>query len=300
MLLRTRRKGRGVSVETRPAGISPSQRLRQVVDPDVIEFPILQVDSPVSYLTAFFVPAFDAVCPVLPSETVIVALGVSTAGSVDPRIGLLIGLAAFGAFAGDNLCYFIGRRFSSTMNRHFFSGDRGAKEAGMGRSHPWSVRRSPYHCVPIHPRWSDNSHTHLRSHGISATYVSLGHRTCWPDLGELCVRCRPGEWKSVRKEPLAEHRGSARHRGSGHRGGGGHAESRRVVEDTSHWSIWADSVDPRVGKNLRSGRPKRGRCDGVREVGPRPPVASPQCSPMVSRPARATNSNDWDREGPVH
>jgi membrane-associated protein len=128
VLPRTRWQGRGVSVETRLAGISPSQRLRQVVDPEVIEFPILQVDSPVSYLTAFFVPAFDAVCPVLPSETVIVALGVSTAGSVDPRIGLLIGLAAFGAFAGDNLCYFIGRRFSSTMNRHFFSGDRGAKK----------------------------------------------------------------------------------------------------------------------------------------------------------------------------
>jgi membrane-associated protein len=125
--LRTRRKGRGVSVETRLTGISSSQRRRQVVDPEVIEFPILQVDSPVSYLTAFFVPAF-AVCPVLPSETVIVALGLSTAGSVDPRIGLLIGLAAFGAFAGDNLCYFIGRRFSSTMNRHFFSGDGGAKK----------------------------------------------------------------------------------------------------------------------------------------------------------------------------
>jgi membrane-associated protein len=128
VLQRTRRKGRGVSVETKLTGIAPSQRRRQVVDPKVIEFPILQVDSPVSYLTAFFVPAFDAVCPVLPSETVIVALGVSTAGSVDPRIGLLIGLAAFGAFAGDNLCYFIGRRFSSTMNRHFFSGDGGAKK----------------------------------------------------------------------------------------------------------------------------------------------------------------------------
>jgi len=126
--LRTRLKGRGVSLGTRPTGISPSQRLRQVVDPEVIDFPVLQVDSPVSYLTAFFIPAFDAVCPVLPSETVIVALGVSTAGSVDPRIGLLIGLAAFGACVGDNLCYFIGRRFSSRINRHFFSGDRGAKK----------------------------------------------------------------------------------------------------------------------------------------------------------------------------
>ena len=103
---RTRRKGRSVSVETEADRYRTVAAPGQVVDPKVIEFPILQVDSPVSYLTAFFVPAFDAVCPVLPSETVIVALGVSTAGSVDPRIGLLIGLAAvLGAFAGDNLSY---------------------------------------------------------------------------------------------------------------------------------------------------------------------------------------------------
>ena len=242
MPLRTRRKAQGVSVETNPTGISPSQRLRQVVDPDVIEFPILQVDSPVSYLTAFLVPAFDAVCPVLPSETVIVALGVSTAGSVDPRIGLLIGLAALGAFAGDNLCYFIGRRFSSTMNRHFFSGDRGAKKR------EWADRtlgRFGARLI-IACRFIPGGRTTVTLTcgvtGISATYVSLGHRTCWRDLGELRVRCRPGEWKSLREEPLAEHRRSARRSGSGYRSSRGHAEGRRVVEDTSPWSIWANSV----------------------------------------------------------
>jgi membrane-associated protein len=87
----------------------------------------LQLGSPLSYVLAFTLPAFDAVVPVLPSETAIVALGVATAGSVDPRIAILVALAAAGAFAGDNLAYFIGWRFSPWANRRFFSGARGAK-----------------------------------------------------------------------------------------------------------------------------------------------------------------------------
>jgi membrane-associated protein len=77
----------------------------------MLRFPDLQVSAPISYLIAFAAPSLDAVFPVLPSETIIIALGVSTARSVDPRIGLLVGLAAIGAFVGDNLCYLIGQRF---------------------------------------------------------------------------------------------------------------------------------------------------------------------------------------------
>lgn len=87
----------------------------------------LQVDDALSYLIAFVVPALDAVVPVLPSETAIVALGVATAGSVDPRIGLLIALAAAGAFLGDNLCYLIGARFGPRVDRRFFAGERGIR-----------------------------------------------------------------------------------------------------------------------------------------------------------------------------
>jgi membrane-associated protein len=87
----------------------------------------LQVGSPLSYLLAFAIPALDAVVPVLPSETVIVALGVATAGSADPRIAILVAMAAAGAFVGDNLGYFIGWRFSPWVNRHFFAGEPGAR-----------------------------------------------------------------------------------------------------------------------------------------------------------------------------
>ena len=87
----------------------------------------LAVSSPASYLAAFAVPALDAVLPVLPSETAVIALGVATAGSADPRIVVLVALAACGAFAGDNLCYFLGRRFGPIAERRAFAGERGAR-----------------------------------------------------------------------------------------------------------------------------------------------------------------------------
>ena len=86
----------------------------------------LQVGSPLSYLIAFGLPCLDAVLPVLPSETVIIAFGVATAGSTDPRIFLIVACAAVGAFAGDNLSYLIGWRFGPWATRRFFAGDKGA------------------------------------------------------------------------------------------------------------------------------------------------------------------------------
>jgi membrane-associated protein len=87
----------------------------------------LQVDSALSYLIAFVIPALDAIFPVLPSETVVIALGVATAGSADPRIALLVGCAAAGAFLGDNLCYLLGRRFGPAVQRRFFAAPKGMK-----------------------------------------------------------------------------------------------------------------------------------------------------------------------------
>ena len=87
----------------------------------------LQVGSVLSYVIAIVIPALDAVIPVLPSETVIIALGVATAGSADPRIALLVACAALGAFLGDNLSYLIGRRFGPWVERRFFRSEKGAR-----------------------------------------------------------------------------------------------------------------------------------------------------------------------------
>jgi membrane protein DedA with SNARE-associated domain len=98
----------------------------------------LQVDSALSYAIALVIPALDAILPVLPSETAIIALGVATAGSTDPRIALLVACAAAGAFLGDNLAYLIGRRFRPWVERRFFSTVKGAQrrawaERSLGR-----------------------------------------------------------------------------------------------------------------------------------------------------------------------
>jgi len=87
----------------------------------------LQVTSVLSYVIAVLVPALDAVLPVLPSETAVIALGVATAGSTDPLIALLVACCAAGAFLGDNLSYLLGRRFGPWAERRFFPGDKGAR-----------------------------------------------------------------------------------------------------------------------------------------------------------------------------
>ncbi len=92
----------------------------------------LQPDSVLSYLIAFLFPALDAVLPVLPSETAIVALGVATAGSIDPRLILLVILAACGAFVGDNVCFMIGRHFGPWVDRRFLRVSE-APDIGHGR-----------------------------------------------------------------------------------------------------------------------------------------------------------------------
>jgi membrane-associated protein len=93
----------------------------------VIDLAQLDISSPVSYLIAVLVPALDALIPVLPSETAVIALGVATAGSTDPRIAVLVGLAALGAFLGDNAAYLVGRRFGPVVSRWVFAGERGER-----------------------------------------------------------------------------------------------------------------------------------------------------------------------------
>jgi len=103
----------------------------------------LQVDSALSYLIALLVPAFDVVFPVLPSETAIIALGVATAGSADPRIALLVAFSAAGAFLGDNLCYLLGRRFGPRVERRFFASEKGK------RRRAWAERSLERYGMPL-------------------------------------------------------------------------------------------------------------------------------------------------------
>jgi membrane protein DedA with SNARE-associated domain len=87
----------------------------------------LDAGSALSYAVAVLVPALDALIPVLPSETAVITLGVTTAGSADPRIAALVTLAAAGAFLGDNAAYLLGRRFGPAIEKRVFAGRRGER-----------------------------------------------------------------------------------------------------------------------------------------------------------------------------
>jgi membrane protein DedA with SNARE-associated domain len=93
----------------------------------------LGVASLASYLIAVLLPALDVLVPVLPSETAVIALGVSTAGSTDPRIAVLVALAAAGAFLGDNIAYLLGRRLGPRISRRIFAGQRGERRLSWAR-----------------------------------------------------------------------------------------------------------------------------------------------------------------------
>jgi membrane protein DedA with SNARE-associated domain len=72
--------------------------------------------SPWLWAVVFVISAMDGLLPFMPSDTTVIVVGVLVAA--DPvRLGLLILVAAAGAFAGDVLSYVIGRRSGAMLSR---------------------------------------------------------------------------------------------------------------------------------------------------------------------------------------
>ncbi|WP_203335325.1 DedA family protein [Nocardioides limicola] len=61
-------------------------------------------------LALFLLCLIDGFFPPVPSESVVIALAVLSAGGNGPNLGWVIVLAGLGAFIGDNIAYLIGRR----------------------------------------------------------------------------------------------------------------------------------------------------------------------------------------------
>ncbi len=66
-------------------------------------------------LVIFVIALLDSIIPVVPSETLVIVGGVA-AGQGTQTLWLVIVSGAVGAFIGDNLAYFLGRRFSDRVN----------------------------------------------------------------------------------------------------------------------------------------------------------------------------------------
>ena len=79
--------------------------------------------SPWTYAFIIGISALDVVFPLVPSETSVILAGV-LASSGDLILILVIVSAAFGAFAGDNTSYWVGRTAGERLAERFFKGER--------------------------------------------------------------------------------------------------------------------------------------------------------------------------------
>jgi membrane-associated protein len=79
-----------------------------------------------AYVIVFLLAYFDALIPVVPSETSVITAGV-VAASGNLSLPLIIAAAAAGAFLGDNTAYLLGHRYGTRINDRFFSGAKARK-----------------------------------------------------------------------------------------------------------------------------------------------------------------------------
>jgi membrane-associated protein len=81
------------------------------------------VTSPWMFAILFSFAAVDAFLPAVPSESLVITAGVFAA-SGEPNLALVILAAALGAFAGDHVSYYGGRRFGAGAVRRAKPGSR--------------------------------------------------------------------------------------------------------------------------------------------------------------------------------
>lgn len=79
-----------------------------------------------AYAIIFVLALLDAILPIVPSETSVITAGV-VAAQGGLSLPLVILFAAAGAFAGDNIAYWIGRRFGARATDRFFSSEKAQK-----------------------------------------------------------------------------------------------------------------------------------------------------------------------------
>lgn len=85
---------------------------------------------------------FDAILPLLPSETALLTGGILAANGA-MLLGWVIAMAAIGAFAGDNLAYWIGHSADEWARRWITPGEKGK------RSLQWAERELSRHGGPL-------------------------------------------------------------------------------------------------------------------------------------------------------
>ena len=76
-----------------------------------------------AYAILFLLALLDVAVPAVPSETAVITAGV-VASQGGLSLPLVILAAAAGAFAGDNIVYWVGRRYGTRINDRFFTSEK--------------------------------------------------------------------------------------------------------------------------------------------------------------------------------
>lgn len=94
----------------------------------------------VAYPIVFIAAGTDVLFPLIPSETIVITASVLAAqGGL--FIWLIVPLVAVGAFLGDNVCYWLGRKIGDPVADRFFKGEKG--EARLRWAEEALRRRGP-------------------------------------------------------------------------------------------------------------------------------------------------------------
>lgn len=80
--------------------------------------------SAITYPVLSFAAATDVLIPLIPSETIVITASVLAAQG-ELLIWVIVPAVAVGAFIGDNLCYWLGRKIGDPIADRVFDGDEG-------------------------------------------------------------------------------------------------------------------------------------------------------------------------------
>lgn len=80
--------------------------------------------SAIGYLIVFLASGADVVIPIVPSETIVITAGIVAANG-GMMVWLVIPLAGLGAMIGDNISYWLGRKFGDRIAHFIFRGEKG-------------------------------------------------------------------------------------------------------------------------------------------------------------------------------
>ncbi len=165
--------------------------------------------SPWTYLFVFAIGALDAVLPIVPAETAVIAAGVLAAGG-ELQIAAIIACAAAGAIVGDNVSYLLGRTAGAPIRRRFLSGATASARLAWAQRQLARARRIAADRRALHPGRAHRDDAHGRPDPHELAALRGVRPACRRDLGVLRRTARLHRRTGLRRR--AAHRGPRRAR----------------------------------------------------------------------------------------